>query len=368
MLKVVLVTGHYYNSLRRAGFHWLANAYYSMGWEVLFFTSTISTISRIRRDYRMQYPVIRERNRMVSLAKNFYSYVWWTLWHPVHMRSDLLNLITTPLFKSYGNLCFNEAKDFIASSDLIIFESTPGIMLFNSFKNINPNARYVYRVSDDMKNLLRVHPVVIEAEEKYASNFDLISVPSEYMLNQFLNLSNVKIHYHGINKAIFNNYYPNPYGNNNMMHAVFVGNSHFDHWFLDSASRQFPDIMFHIIGPIEVRAQRKNIKYYGELPFVETVPFIKWADVGLQNMLYTRGAESLTDSLKVIQYTYNKLPIIAPEFLRCSRDNMFYYESGNDQSVKDAILETKSYDKSQIETEKILDWLELAKVLAEENV
>jgi len=32
MKRVVLVSGHYFESRRRAGFHWLAEAYWRAGW------------------------------------------------------------------------------------------------------------------------------------------------------------------------------------------------------------------------------------------------------------------------------------------------------------------------------------------------
>ena len=36
MKRAVLVTGHYWESRRKAGFHWIADALLRDGWEVLF--------------------------------------------------------------------------------------------------------------------------------------------------------------------------------------------------------------------------------------------------------------------------------------------------------------------------------------------
>ncbi len=61
MKRVVLITGHYWNSKRKAGFHWLADAFLRQGWEVVFFTAPpapLSLLSVIRRDYRLDYPVL----------------------------------------------------------------------------------------------------------------------------------------------------------------------------------------------------------------------------------------------------------------------------------------------------------------------
>ena len=52
--RVILVSGHYLGSKRRAGFHHLAQAYGSLGWDVTFVTAAISLLSRLRGDYRFE--------------------------------------------------------------------------------------------------------------------------------------------------------------------------------------------------------------------------------------------------------------------------------------------------------------------------
>src|SRR5262245_40502738 len=64
MKRVVLVTGHYLESKRKAGFHWLADAYWRAGWEVIFLTTAISWLSWLQRNYRMAYPILREANHL----------------------------------------------------------------------------------------------------------------------------------------------------------------------------------------------------------------------------------------------------------------------------------------------------------------
>ncbi len=367
MRTVVLVTGHYWGSWRRAGFHWLADAFHRLGWRVVFFTSTLSWISYMRRDHRTRYPEVwRSRNHLVEVKAGLYSYVWFTPFHPANLRSDLLNRWSAPLFRTYGRLPLGEVESLFREADLLVFESTPGLLLLKRVLMLNPRARYVYRVSDDLR-LLRNHPVVLEAEEEALPYFHMVSVPSAHLFERFSSRHpNVHLHYHGIRKEIFDQPYPNPFAERPGPHLVFVGVSHFDEDFLARASRLFPQASFHIIGPIPQNVRAPNVVYYGELPFSETIPYIVHADVGLATWSYAPGAESLSDSLKIIQYTYAGLPILAPDFLPTERLNVVKYKPGHDESIREAVNKALALDRSRVDRSGILSWEELARALVGE--
>lgn len=362
--RVVLVTGHYWNSRRRAGFHWLADAFHSLGWEVLFFTSTLSWLSLLRRDYRLRYPDLwRQRNRLYLAKPSFYSYVWFAPFHPANLRFAFLNSISKQWFASYGELPLGEVEEWISNVDLFVFDSTPGLLLFRKFKRLNPRARFVYRVSDVLR-LLKPHIVVLDFEDDALSQFDLVSVPSEYMYGYFkTKAKNLKLHHHGIHKDFYDRDCANPFENISGTNAVFVGVSHFDYDFLLRASSIFSDWNFHIVGPIKKKFVRSNVYFYGEKKFEETIPYIKHADVGLANWVYSPGAESFSDSLKIIQYTYVRLPIVAPDFLCSSRPNVISYRPGDDASIAEALRRALEIDRSTISTSDITSWEELAQVL-----
>lgn len=366
MKTVVLITGHYWGSKRRAGFHWLADAFHRLGWRVVFFTSTLSWISYLRGDHRTHYKdVWRFRNRIFEVKPGFYSYIWLTPFHPVNLRLDFLNHLSTPLFNFYSRLPLGEIETFLRQADLVVFESTPGILLAKRFHWLNPRARFVYRVSDDLR-FLRNHPVVLKAEVQALSYFQLVSVPSESLFRRFAPIHpNVRLHYHGIRKDIFDRPHPNPFGGHPGPHLVFVGVSHFDDDFLVRASRLFPQANFHVVGPLPRAVVAPNVFYYGELAFAETVPFIVHAQVGLATRSYAPGAESLSDSLKIIQYSYAGLPIVAPDFLPTTRANVIKYRPGDDDSIGRAINEALAFDRSQVDRSGILSWEELATALAE---
>ncbi len=136
--KVVLVTGHYLLSKRRAGFHWLARSYHRAGWEVMFFTGAISRLSRLRRDHRLRYGLLHQANRAVHVEKGLWSYVWYTPFHAATVRWPWLERATSGWFSRYGDLPVGAAEEFVRQADLVIFESTPAIMLFDQVRRLAP--------------------------------------------------------------------------------------------------------------------------------------------------------------------------------------------------------------------------------------
>jgi 2-beta-glucuronyltransferase len=362
---VVLVTVHYWYSKRRAGFHWLADAYHRLGWRVLFFTASASWLSYLRRDHRTLYSSFWEqRNKLWQVGEDFYGYVWFTPFHPVNLRSGLLNTLSKPLMGTYGSLPLGPVEPLLRKANLFVFDSGLGLLLLKRVKAINPKARYVYRVSDDLR-FLKSHPLVLEAEEDGLAHFELISTPSKAIFERFKDLHpNVELHPHGIRKDLFDREYPNPYQGRPGPHLVFVGIAFFDEDFINRASRMFPSAQFHIIGPLPRATNAHNVSYYGEIPFEETVPFILHADVGLATWSCLPGAESLSDSLKVIQYTYARLPVLMPSCIPAMRPNIITYVPGDDRSIRSAVLKALSFDRSQVDRSGIYSWEELALAIA----
>src|SRR5262245_17741001 len=143
MKRVVLVTAHYAESKRKAGFHWMADAFWRSGWDVLFFTESISWLSWLRSDQRFQYPIFQQANRLRRVRDRFHSYIWFTPFHPGNLRLEVFNRLSRPLFSRYPKLALKpEISHKIAETDLVVFDSTHGLFLFDRFKQINPRARF----------------------------------------------------------------------------------------------------------------------------------------------------------------------------------------------------------------------------------
>jgi len=363
--RAVLVSGHYYASKRKANFHFLADALAAQGWEVTFVTAQISPISRLRGDPRFEYPVEAEANRVVPVRRNLSSFVWMTPFHVFSLRSGLADRLSGPLFGLYSRLPLGGLERVVRSADLIVVESTGALLLVERFRRMNPGARLVYRVSDDTRNLGQ-HPIIVEAEERILPLFDLISAPSRYTVQRFGHLPSVRFHPHGVDVSVFDAPHPSPYRGDGP-HLISVGHSFFDYDFVDAASQLFPAWTFHLVGKLEKRFERPNVRWYGEMPFAETIPFVQHADIGLAPYVYREGAETLADSsLKLTQYTWCRLPSVAPTFAtRPDRPHVVGYVPGDRDSIRTALEAARAFDRTTVSRAGIRGWDELARIIAE---
>jgi 2-beta-glucuronyltransferase len=329
---------------------------------VTFATVAFSRLSHLKADHRLEEGAHLRANRVERIDPQFDSYVWFTPFHPLNRLPRALQLLAWPIFAAYGRLPAPGFRAAIEGADLIVFESTAGLMLVDRVRAWNPVARLAYRVSDDLR-LLRAHPVVLNAEARSSPRFAVISVPNSSMLRLFDGHPGVRVDMHGLEASAFDCATESPYAPESM-NAVFVGMSHLDTNFLEHAAALFPKWTFHVIGRLGHVPRRPNVVEHGELPFHETVPYIVHADIGLATRSYALGAESLASSLKVIQYTYARLPIVAPDFMRSERKNVFTYRPGDDESIRRALLAAEAMDRSMIDRSDIPSWLDLARALA----
>lgn len=342
----------------------LAEAYANAGHNVLFVTAPFSFLFKLRKHYFNKLDIIK--NRVVPVTNNISFYVHSTPFHIANFKFKWLNFITKYLYTLYQTFPLGEAKYKIQEADQIIFESTPGLFLFQKIRKLNKNARLVYRVSDDLE-LLGVHPSLLSYEKKILKDFDLVSVASSYVLRKLRSKcadANIKLHFHGLKKELFDMKMENPY-DSNKINALFLGVANLDYEFIRMASELRKDINLHVIGPFEKRIVAENIIYYGEMPYMETIRYVKYADIALHTITYYKGAESLGESsLKSIQYTYCNLPIIAPSFLENPNRNLFIYSNYNEveQVLGEAV---KAISEKQMKESEIYSWEVLTKKLDE---
>jgi 2-beta-glucuronyltransferase len=361
--RVALISGHYLRSKRQAGFHHLARAYWRLGWEVAFITAPISLLSRAKGDYRFEYPVMAEANRLISVEERLTSFVLMTAVHPVNLRSSIANRLAEPLFARYARTSLGRIGDFLRTADLIVFESSAALLLVDRVREISPRARLVYRVSDDMRRF-DVHPLILKAQAAVIPKFDLITTPSRYTRDALSRYGRIEVHHHAVDKLAFDRATVSPYGDRPA--AVFVGVSPlFDYDTLAIAARVAPHVDFHILGLAAPRDFGPNVVFHGEIPFEQTVPYLQHATMGLN--LFPRHAhiDELRDgSLKNLQYSYCRLPIVAPSYLEGSRPNLCIFEPGDEASVQAALSRAEHLSHSARFAEGIRSWEDLARVLA----
>jgi 2-beta-glucuronyltransferase len=357
--RVVLVSGHYLGSKRRAGFHHLALAYWNAGWDVTFVTAAISFLSRLRGDYRFAYPVREEANRLVPVRERLTSFVLLTRTHPGNLRFGLANRLSSLWFARYARIPLGPLEGALRQADLIVFEGTAALLLVPRIQALAPQARLVYRASDDLR-ALGVHPLVLAAETRAFPLFDLVSVPTREIADVLAPYGPVQVHPPGIDKAALDRTTQSPYGAG--ASAVFAGVSPlFDYESLSASAELAPHVAFHIIGP-RPRPQPANVSFHPELPFEEVVPYLQHPTFAL--LLFPAGYGSLGQGNKVAQYSYCRLPIVAPSHLEADRANLCLFEPGDKGSLGRALAEAEQMPHSAAFAEGIMSAEELAAILA----
>lgn len=330
--KVILFTTHRYASSRRAGFHWLADSFCDQGFDV-FFVTCLSGIDAIRRDPRFTSPCNAILNKPVLVNSGVTEFVFFDFFRPFAI-SEKVDFFTGRFFRNYGKNVPGFLVEIIKDADVFVFESTYFLMYSRAIRLLNPVAKFIYRVSDDM-DVFNYHFVARDYEKRVFDHFDLISSPSLAIHKKFRHLNNSVWEPHGVPTEMYDLEFSSPFVNDSL-NFVFAGTSLLDSWFVDVSAALFPDVMFHYIGPFDRKkfVVRSNVVFYGELDYGDVVPYIKNATAGL-NPLVKGG---FGNSNKVQQYAYVGIPVVQSSINPSNYKRSFFYKINDSSSVHSAIL------------------------------
>ena len=98
------------------------------------------------------------------------------------------------------------------------------------------------------------------------------------------------------------------------------------------------------------------------MPFDEIVPYLQHATFAL--LLFPPGYGSLGQGNKVAQYSYCRLPIVAPAHLESDRPNLCLFEPGDGESLRRALEEAERMPHSPAFADGVMSAEELAAILA----
>jgi 2-beta-glucuronyltransferase len=329
----VIVTGHDYRSTARANMHPIAEALAELGHSVCFISVGFSPISWLQNDRRCE--LWRRANRAEQVG-NVQCYLWRTAFHPVNPDVPGLTSLATPMYRLYQSYPSRFIDDAFRSAAVIIVESGLGILLLSRARALNPAARIIYLASDDLTTL-GVHPMLASELEACAPNINRVCIVSARMTDSFAWAEDkLFVVSHGLNPADFEGATTSPYDDE--LNAVSVGSMLFDPDFFIHAADLFPDVVFHVIGSGSTCAFPANVRLYAEMSFRDTVPYIKWATIGLAPYRIAPGCEYLCDtSMKLMQYDHLGLPAVCPHFAVGDNPNRVGYAPGDPASIRSAV-------------------------------
>lgn len=351
-MKISYITAHDISAPRKVDFHFWAEGMVARGHQVNFVTVGFSPITFLKRNGRGYKPPF---NLWITLDFNIRKYLWCPIFHPFTMGNGVLDRLSSSLFRQYPRLMPPALLEGLAGTDVLVVENGAGLLLIPLLSKQCPNAKIIYSVCDRLETL-GYHPVIAQAEKEALPFIDLVRVPADIMRADYPDHPNVQFVPHGLDKLSFDKGYPNPYGNSR--NVVSVGDMLFDAAAVCTLARRFPDWTFHLFGDkAVVDEELSNIVMHGEKPFADIIPYIRHASIGLAPYHPAPHADYLSQSsLKMIQYTYCKLPIVAPDFAAAGRAHVCAYNPQDPDSMARAMERAMSFDRAAIDPSQVMDW------------
>lgn len=351
----LVLSAHDYRSPRRANIHFITRELATLG-TTRFFSLRYSKLSRYTHDPRLSLD--GEANR-IGLHCGVECYLWKTLFHPFNTRRSWLRPLENLMYGFYSQGRNPVLRRWICEADVILLESGVAPIFFDLIKELNPAAKVLYRASDAL-DTINVADYVTQAFARAAPQMNTIALPSKALAEGIPSRHNLAFVPHGIDHAVAEQADPSPYGEG--IHAVSVGSMLFDPQFFVLASRRFPQIQFHIIGCGQPAHPDygTNVHLYGEMPFAQTLPYIKHAQLGIAPYSSVNLPVYLRDtSMKLIQYAFFGVPAICPHFIAADYGNRFGYDLGDEESIAQAI-ERALHPHQPIRNQQVLNWHEVA--------
>jgi len=351
-MKVTLIVAHEYDAKRKVGFHYWTDYLVENGHEVDYVSVGKSFLFPF---FKRPLPVTTNSWINISDKLSLYNWVSWV--HPI-LNKPALNCLLTPLFRLIPRQFGQDNYHRISQSDVVIVESGIGLAMIPLIKKLNKNAKVIYEASDRLKTV-GAHPYVIEVEDVAKADLDFIRVPAEVMLTDFKDVTHIPVKYipQGISKVAFDsNWLPSPYTSEK--NAVSVGDMLFDEALISRLAESFPDWKFHLFGRnAKLKVALSNVVTHGECKFDDIVSYIKHADIALAPYRDAPNCEYLSQSsLKILQYKYCNLPVVAPAFASSNSAGFYSYDS-NDSAVK-AFAAAMKHERIAL-SDQVLSWDEV---------
>jgi 2-beta-glucuronyltransferase len=339
----------------------LAQAFLDADWKVRFVTTGLSRISFLQTDFRLGRLKREDRNRWVTAPDGVETYVYCPWVHPFS-RFVGTNPITDRLFGHlYRSSMPADLGYGLASSDIVVFESSAALLLFDAVGRRAPNAKRVYRVSDDVR-VVGMAPSILAAEDTAVGRFDLISVPSRALLEErFGHLASARFHPHGLDLPRLEAARDRPQPELDRPSCVALGTTLFDAELLALCARARPDVRFYVVGalPAKRRIDLPNITWCGERPFEEALGMAAACDIAAAFYRAEEGTAYLAEtSNKIAQYTFFRKAVIGPRHLSrpLARTSFFAVDPLTEEGVREAIGQALATTRPEVPPGFLRPW------------
>lgn len=351
----LIITRHDQRTSRKANIHFIAEELAKRD-NTRIFSFAFSHLSRIKKDQRVE---LWNQSNIIAVHDGVENYLWRTPIHPVNLRKAFLRPIEKFMFFIYRMATPRVLKTWAKQSSVIIFESGFPIQLVRMCKKLNPSAKLVYLASDSLSTIDCAETIITEFEA-IGPKLDYCILPSRKLTDEMPKGTTSYFVPHGLDKSILQHADPSPYEEGSV-NIASVGSMLFDASFFEIAAEMFPDITFHVIGAGSGANHLKapNIKLYGEMPFLDTIPYLAHANAGIAPYKGDKVSPFLIDtSMKLMQYGFLGIPAICPDTVVGNRAGRFGYVPGDKQSIIAAVK--NALRSGRFESQPTLSWQDVA--------
>jgi 2-beta-glucuronyltransferase len=352
----VLISDHDYRTPRRANMHPIADALVRLGYAVTFVSVRFSRLSRIKGDSRT---FLWDRANRPEMHNGVRCYLWRTPVHPFYPRRRGLDEIATQLYRAYARWPNRFFDDALSRASHIVVESGLGASLLRRARTRNRAARIAYVASDELKTV-GTHPFLQAQLERAAGCVDQFCLPSPRMAPGFAFADGQTFHVpHGLDTADFSRDAANPY--TQPANAVSVGSMLFDPQVFAVAAARIPELTFHVIGAGVSFEAPPNVRQYPEMPFRDTIGYVRHADIGIAPYRAAPGCDYICDtSMKLMQYEHFGLPAVCPDFAAGFSPHRFGYSPGDPDSIESAFRAALLHGRNPT-PRRFLSWEDVAR-------
>jgi len=364
-VKFLFLSTHaFLPTTRKTSVHFVSEALAARGHEVETISVGFSALSYFKKKNVYRLLAQSQKNRFVERAPRYRSACYMPPLHAFSSGNAMLDVAMAPMFSLYGNTIPAFMREAIRRADVVVIESGTAVAFFKAVRRINPSAKTLYFVRDRLDTVgASVH--LQKIERLSAAQFDHIIVPSRHIAETFGALPQVEIIPQGIDKQAFDASTVSPYAPGTI-NAVSVGNMLFDRDAVVAMAKSAPHVTFHLFGEGIPDDLPENAKVYGERPFSDIIAYIKFAHFGVAPYRLTeRELYLIESSLKLRQYSYCALPVLAPSLMACAFPNIIGYSLTGETDWAEKINTAATMPHLPEWKDGILSWDEIAERFAQ---
>lgn len=358
MTRVLIVTAqHFATQPRKVDLHFMAEALNKRGIAVDFLSTRLSLLSRLGKDERWAFARHRRHNQWTEISPLMGEFIWVTALHPIRTGKKLVDRMTAGLARAQSRKLPAKVQARLGDYTHILVESGMSILTIPTLRKLAPKARIIYHAADRLATI-GAHPAAHAVLRDHIADVDIVHIMAEAIAEDIPAGAKILHLPHGIDKTAFDRASANPFSRGK--NAVSVGDMLFDADAIRTMAVAYPDWDFHLFGRLARLADAPpNVIAHGEQPFETVTPYIKFADIGIAPYKARQDADYLSQSsLKMIQYSYCRLPIVAPRFAASGRSHVLAYDPGNRPSTIAAFKAASTFNRDKIDPSSVLSWEE----------